>query len=216
MCALTILSGVQKCFFVLFSLCVLVFTVTLPEDTHAGFASRFSFSLGEEYNDNIFFSKDKDHDFLTSFTPTLTFLYSPPGQKDFPFRASIGSTLQIFARNSDQNNFGDNAFIDAGYTYRYSPRLSFELSETLRIVGLTRTAGSGVATLGTGGKQLINNLSVIGTFLYAPKITITGGLDGNYQSFLDARVVGARSWRGARAMSRESWTSPASSCLGTA
>jgi len=174
---------VRKHFFWFLPLFLLA--LILAKDTEARFASHFSLSASEEYNDNIFFSKEKDHDFVTSFTPSLTFLYAPPGQKDFPFRASIGSAVLIFARNSDQNNFGDNTTIDAGYTYRYSPRLSFNLSETLRAVGLTRTAGSDVATLGTGGKQLINDFSVKGTFLYAPKITITGGLDGNYQSFMD-------------------------------
>jgi len=185
MLALTISSGVRKCFFVLFFLCVLVSTHTLPKDTHAGFVSRFSLSLGEEYNDNIFFSERKNHDFITSLSPTLTFLYAPPGQKDFPFRASIGSALQKYVRNSDQDNFGDNTFIDAGYTYRYSPRLSFELNETLRRVGDTRTGASEFVDLGTGGAQLNNYFSIDGTFLYAPKITITGGLAGSYQSFLD-------------------------------
>ncbi len=183
--ALTISSGVQKCFVVLFSLCVLVSTVTLPEDTHARFASRFSLSATEEYNDNIFFSKEKDHDFVTSITPTLTFLYAPPGQKDFPLTASISSAVQIFARNSDRNNIGKVISFDAGYSYRYSPRLSFEINETLRRIGETRTQGSDIAQLGTGGDQLSNRFSVDGTFLYTPKITFTGGFAGSYQSFLD-------------------------------
>jgi len=183
--ALTISSGVQKCFFVLFSLCVLVSTVTIPEDTHARFASRFSLSATEEYNDNIFFSKEKDHDFLTSFTPALTFLYAPPGQRDFPLTASISSAVQIFARNSDRNNLGEVISFDAGYSYRYSPRLSFKINETLRRIGETRTRGSDIAQLGTGGDQLSNRFSVDGTFLYAPKITFTGGFSGRVRSFLD-------------------------------
>jgi len=157
----------------------------LAKDAEGRFASRFSLSATEEYNDNIFFTKEKDQDFVTSITPTLTFLYAPPGQKDFPFRASIGSALQVFARNSDQNNFGDNTFIDAGYTYRYSPRLSFEINETLQRIGETRTRGSDIAQLGTGGDQLSNLLSADGKFLYTPKITFTGGFSGRVQSFLD-------------------------------
>jgi len=183
--ALTISSGVQKCFFVLFFFCVLVSTVTLPEDTHAGFASRFSLSLKEEYNDNIFFEEKKIHDFLTTISPALNFLYAPPGQKAFPITARISTSGQFFARNSDRNNFGETVSLDVDYTYRYSPRLSFQLSETLRRVGETRTTGSDFATLGTGGEQLVNIFSVDGTFLYAPKITFTGGFRGRYQSFLD-------------------------------
>ncbi len=174
---------VRKHFFWFLPLFLL--SLILATNAEARFASRFSLSATEEYNDNIFFSKEKDHDFVTSITPTLTFLYAPPGQKDFPFRASIGSALQIFARNRDQNNFGDNTFIDAGYTYRYSPRLSFELNETLRRVGDTRTGASEFVDLGTGGAQLNNDFSIDGTFLYAPKITFTGGFAGSYQSFLD-------------------------------
>ena len=183
--AIDILSRglVRKHFFWFLPLFLLA--LILAKNAEARFASRFSLSATEEYNDNIFFTKEKDQDFVTSITPTLTFLYAPPGQKDFPFRASIGSALQVFARNSDQNNFGDNTFIDAGYTYRYSPRLSFEINETLRRIGETRTQGSDIAQLGTGGDQLSNRFSVDGTFLYTPKITFTGGFAGSYQSFLD-------------------------------
>ncbi len=182
--AIDILSRglVRKHFF--WFLLLFLLSLILATNAEARFASRFSLSATEEYNDNIFFSKEKDYDFVTSITPTLTFLYAPPGQKDFPFRASIGSALQIFARNSDQNNFGDNTFIDAGYTYRYSPRLSFELNETLRRVGDTRTGASEFVDLGTGGEQLTNNFSVDGTFLYAPKITFTGGFSLSVQNFL--------------------------------
>ena len=174
---------VRKPFFWFLPLFLL--SLILATNAEARFASRFSLSATEEYSDNIFFSKDKDHDFLTSFTPALTFLYAPPGQRDFPLTASISSTVQIFARNSDQNNFGDNILIDAGYTYRYSPRLSFDIKENLRRIGETRTQGSNFSELGTGGDQLSNRFSVDGKFLYTPKITFTGGFSGRVQSFLD-------------------------------
>jgi len=183
--AIDILSRglVRKHFF--WFLLLFLLSLILATNAEARFASRFSLSATEEYNDNIFFTKEKDQDFVTSITPTLTFLYAPPGQKDFPFRASIGSALQVFARNSDQNNFGDNIFIDAGYTYRYSPRLSFDIKESLRRIGETRTQGSNFSELGTGGDQLSNRFSFDGKFLYTPKITFTGGFSGRVQSFLD-------------------------------
>ena len=183
--AIDILSRglVRKPFFWFLPLFLLA--LILAKNAEARFASRFSLSATEEYNDNIFFTKEKDQDFVTSITPTLTFLYAPPGQKDFPFRASIGSALQVFARNSDRNNLGEVISFDAGYSYRYSPRLSFELTETLRRIGETRTQGSDIAQLGTGGDQLSNRFSVDGKFLYTPKITFTGGFSGRVRSFLD-------------------------------
>jgi len=44
------------------------------------FASQFSLTVGEGYSDNIFFTKQKEHDFATIIVPTLLFLYAPEGQ----------------------------------------------------------------------------------------------------------------------------------------
>jgi hypothetical protein len=41
----------------------------VPTVGPAAWASRFSLSLREEYNDNIFFTTDKEHDFITVITP---------------------------------------------------------------------------------------------------------------------------------------------------
>ena len=211
--ALTISSGVQKCFFVLFSLCVLVSTLTLPKDTHAGFASRFSFSLGEEYNDNIFFLEKKTHDFITNLTPAFSLFYLPSPGNPPTFTASISSPGQIFARQSELNNFGDNFSFNTGYTYLYSPRLTFHLSDTLQRVGETRTGGStaqatrqapslptqfptsggtvslpvsqGAADLVSRGDTITNFISARTQFLYAPNITLTGGYSAAYEAFLD-------------------------------
>ena len=37
----------------------------------------------------------------------------------------------IFARHSELNNFGDNWGLNGGYTYQYSPDLSFSVSDVL-------------------------------------------------------------------------------------
>ncbi len=210
---LTISSGVQKCFFVFFSLCVLVSTVTLSEDTHAGFASRFSFSLGEEYNDNIFFLEKKTHDFVTNITPTLNLFYLPSPGGPSTFKSSITSPGQIFARQSELNNFGDNVSLNTGYTYLYSPRLTFHLSDSLQRIGETRTSGStaqatqqvpslptqfpspgGTASLPASqsagdlvsrGDTIANFISARTTFLYAPNISLTGGYSAAHKAFLD-------------------------------
>ena len=59
---------------------LVLISLVLPANSWAAFASQFSFGVGEEYNDNIFFSKQKDHDFISTFLPTLSFFYAPAGQ----------------------------------------------------------------------------------------------------------------------------------------
>ena len=60
-----------------FAAFVLIFSVFLCEIAEAQFASQFSLSLGEEYNDNIFFTKQREHDFITQIIPTFTFQFRP-------------------------------------------------------------------------------------------------------------------------------------------
>src|SRR5689334_24859754 len=86
---------------------------SFPSSLWAAFASQFSFTTGEEYNDNIFFSKDKEHDFITFFTPTLTLLYAPEGQVIPTLYAEVSPSYQIYARNSNLNNF-DNVSAKIG------------------------------------------------------------------------------------------------------
>jgi hypothetical protein len=192
------------------SLIFIVFiAVLLPVRGEARFASQFSLSVGEEYNDNIFFLKQREHDFITHITPTLTLLYQPASQLSPTFRFDISPTGQIFARHSEENNFGENLRLGGGYNYNYSPRLSFHLTDTLQLQGDTRTAGVGEGgilqlprtptappapgltrsqSLGdfiSNGRTLANRFAVGGRYLYAPDITIGGEYNTGYTSFLD-------------------------------
>src|SRR5215467_9712850 len=122
------------------SLFALLIAFSPPSAVWGAFATQFSLTGGEEYNDNIFFSQsNRDHDFITFFTPTLTLLHAPEGQVAPTLTANISPTGQIYARNSNLNNF-DNVFANGGYSYVYSPRLSFYFSDTLQRWGQTRTA----------------------------------------------------------------------------
>src|ERR1044071_8060845 len=98
---------------------VLVFTLTLPSNVWAAFASQFSFSVGEQYNDNIFFEKKKEHDFVTVITPTLHLYYAPTGQGAPTANLNISPTGLIYARHSDLNDFGftDTSAITGGHTF---------------------------------------------------------------------------------------------------
>src|ERR1044071_5726539 len=127
----------------LFLLAVL-FTLSVPSYLWAAFASQFSFSTGEEYNDNVFFSKTREHDFITFFIPSLTLLYAPEGQVTPTLNVNVSPSYQLYARNSDLNNF-DNTAANGSYTYQYSPQLNFNLSDTFQHQGKTRTTG--LATL---------------------------------------------------------------------
>jgi len=192
---------------------VLALTLVLPSSVWAAFASQFSFSVGEQYNDNIFFEKKKEHDFVTVITPTLHLYYAPTGQGAPTANLNISPTGLIYARHSDLNDFGfgDTSEINGGYTYFYSPRLTFNFSESFQSLGNTRLQSGfpGFQTPLTptapppvggpipqdhsqnlkdfiGGKQLSNNASFQGNFLYRPDISFTGGYRNTFVKFLDA------------------------------
>src|SRR5688572_18081892 len=95
-----------------------VFSFACPANGWAASASQFSLLAGEQYSDNIFFSKNKEHDFVATFTPTLTLLYAAQGEVVPTLNLNISSSGEIYARHSDLNNFGDNVSVRGGYTYR--------------------------------------------------------------------------------------------------
>jgi hypothetical protein len=182
-----------------------------PSSLWAAFASQFSLLVGEQYSDNIFFSKDKEHDFVSIVTPTLTLLYAPPGQVAPTLNLNISSSGELYARHSDLNNFGDNININGGYTYQYSPRLNFYLSNVLQRQGPTRLGGLGgfgfpsgptspppvggtpppsssqnLKDLISAGDQLSNSFSLQGSFLYRPDISFNAGYTNTFTKFIDA------------------------------
>ena len=180
---------------------------------YGAFASRFSLSAGEGYDDNIFFRKAKEHDFITTITPTLSLFYAPPAQTVPTLNLNIGTSGQVFANHSELNNIGDNVSVNGGYTYRYSPRLNFHISESFQRFGDTRIPGlpedglvqpppTPTAPPPTGGtvpspvdqrlkdfisrgSQITNHVSLHGSFLYRPDVSFTGSYANTYTSFLD-------------------------------
>jgi hypothetical protein len=185
----------------------LVLSLWLPSPVWAAFASQFSLSVGEQYNDNIFFAKKKEHDFITIITPTLHLYYAPTGQAEPTLNLNISPSGQIYARHSELNDFGDNASVNGGYTYQYSPRLTFNLSDTFQRQGQTRTPGVSdpfqvplTPTTGppglpgpgqnlndfiSSGDQLNNYFGFQGNFLYRPDLSISGGYTNTYTKFID-------------------------------
>ncbi len=186
-------------------LCTLVLSVR----TEAQLASQFSLSIGEEYNDNIFFSKQKEHDFITQITPNFSITYQPPVARASTLTLNIAPTAQIFARHTERNNFGRNLTISGDYSYPFSPRLTFTVAESLRLQGVTRTVGVGAnsgnplpstptappsPTLTTAQNlgnfisnrnTLSNNFAIQGNYLFAPNINFSGGYSNGYTRFID-------------------------------
>ena len=202
-------------------LVILISLVLLPTSSWAAFASQFSLGVGEEYNDNIFFSKQKDHDFISTLLPTLSFFYAPAGQIEPTATLSIGATGELYARHSELNNFGKNISVQGAYAYRYSPQLSFDFADNFQRQGPTRTGGFGFGQplqLQTGpttpgsdvtksqdlkdfisqGDQVTNSFGVNGSYLYRPDVSFTGFYQNTVAQFLDAggtevsHTIGAR------------------------
>jgi hypothetical protein len=179
----------------------------------ARFAIKFSPTLGELYTDNIFYTKDKEHDFVTTITPTFSILYAPEGQTAPIFNLNISPSALIFARHSELNNFGDNFALNGGYTYQYSPQLTFFVSDVLGRQGpyrlgtqgliqggfrlpnpptsppptggtLPEQANQNLANFTSGGSQFWNNFNFQGTYLYRPDVRFTGGYANNFVNYL--------------------------------
>ena len=132
----------------LLQICSLMSVLFLLKDAEARFVSQFSLAVGEEYNDNIFFEENKDHDFVTYMIPTFTFIYQPSSQNAPTFIADLSPAAEIYARHSELNNFGKDLGLNVAYFYQYSPRMTFSLRDRLQRRGEGRTGFGG---FGTGG-----------------------------------------------------------------
>ena len=180
--------------------------VILPRNALAAFASQFSFTVGEEYNDNIFFTRPKDGDFITYFAPTLSLFYAPTGQTRPTFTTDFTPIGQVFAIHNRETNFADNLRFNTAYTYNYSSRLIFQAANTLRRLGDTRTGITEGLVSGwspteggvpppptfqdlgnftTGGEQLSNQLALGTRYAYSDNISFTGNYTFDYTSFID-------------------------------
>jgi hypothetical protein len=130
--------------------------------------------------------------------PTLNLNISPSGH--------------VYARHGELNSFGDNAAINGGYAYQYSPRLTFNFSERFQRQGQTRTAGfdgaqqtpltpttpfpqgaavpsgssQNLRNFVSRGDQLSNEFAFQGNFLFRPDMSFTGGYSNTYAKFLSA------------------------------
>jgi len=190
-------------------LAALLFAGVLANDKAAAAVySGFSLGTGEEYNDNIYFrtqsGKNNINDWITHIVPTFSLLYATPGDPTPVLTATLSPEGQIYAHNSNLDNFADNIAFNSAYTYKFSPNLNFNFIDNLRRRGVTRTIGldamgpppqlpttpTDLPTLGSfiplpliqdveslvsKGRSITNNFSVQPVYLYSPVLTFTGG-----------------------------------------
>lgn len=184
----------------------------LPNHAWGAFASQFSLTLGEAYSDNIFFTKQKEHDFATIIVPTFSLLYAPEGQVTPTLSLSFSPIGQIFARHSELSSFGETFLFRGAYNYRHSPQLNFYLSNNLQRLGETRIvdltnegffqvprpaapplpsaetvpgSARNLSNFITGGDQITNFFSLQGSYLYRPDVSFGGGYTNTYTNFID-------------------------------
>ena len=190
------------------------FFVVVPHQVWAALASQFSFSTGEEYSDNIFFEKNKQSDFVTIFTPTLSLYYAPTGVVEPTLNLNISPSGRIYADHPELNSFGfaDGGRVGGGYSYQYSPRMTFNFSDYFQHQGqsrlnagvgstnqtpLTPTAPFSVATPSpkspsqnlnnfTSGDQLGNTFAFQGNLQVRPDLNFMGGYSNSFSKFISA------------------------------
>jgi hypothetical protein len=190
------------------------FFILLPHQVWAALASQFSLSVGEQYSDNIFFSKNKQGDFVTVFTPTLSLYYAPTGAAEPTLNLNISPSGRIYADHPELNSFGfaDGGKVGGGYSYQYSPRLTFNLSESFQHQGQSRLNAGGGSTNQTpltpttpfsvatpvqanpsqnlnnflGGDQLSNTFAFQGNLQVRPDLSFMGGYSNSFSKFISA------------------------------
>lgn len=85
-----------------------------------------SLTLAERYDDNLFgTAHDRQSDFITEITPGLVLSYEG---EQFTLGASVSATGEIYADNSDLNNFGENRTAALTLGYRPNERLTLRLA----------------------------------------------------------------------------------------
>jgi opacity protein-like surface antigen len=87
-----------------------------------------SFTLSEEYNDNVFLdNSNRQSDFITGFTPGIAITYERP---TYRLAAGYNFTAELFARETNESHAFDrqNFFLDTAW--KVDPFLTLSLTDT--------------------------------------------------------------------------------------
>jgi hypothetical protein len=102
-------------------------------------------SVGEQYNDNIFFDATHREDYVTTVSPGLTLNYQSPRTTTF---LSGSTTAAWFARHTQQDRTFDSQFGTLGMSYDASPRLTLTVNDGVTHLHQTRTSFGAPAVTG--------------------------------------------------------------------
>jgi hypothetical protein len=102
-------------------------------------------SVGEQYNDNIFFDTTHREDYVTTVSPGLTLNYRSPRATTF---LSGSTTSTWFARHTQQDQTFDSQYGTLGTSYDVSPRLTLTVNDSVTHVHETRTTSGALSVPG--------------------------------------------------------------------
>src|SRR2546422_10486149 len=147
-----------------------------------------SISVSEEYNDNLFFNnQDRQRDFITGFSPTITLFVNRPS---YQVSGGYSFTAELYERESRLNNaLNRQNFFGTGL-YRATPRLTLTASEPYAVNRNTNlVASQGFAT----GRQesLCNTFGPGLTYQMTPGTSLSLGATYGLLRFKGAVTDGA-------------------------
>ena len=147
-----------------------------------------SISVSEEYNDNLFFNnQDRQRDFITGFSPTITLFINRPS---YQVNGGYSFTAELYERESPLNNaLNRQNFFGTGL-YRATPRLTLTASETYAVSRNTNlVASQGFAT---GRQESLSNTFGPGlTYQMTPGTSLSLGATYGLLRFKGAVTDGA-------------------------
>jgi hypothetical protein len=166
-----------------------------------------SIHLAEEYNDNVFFERNKTDDYITRLGVGLNLTYQTPSSTT---NVSTGIGASYFARGSDTTiDLAQAQRLSYSSIYQYSPRLSFSINDSLARVGRARDLGFVNTATTTGattdttindpsntntndvnvvlprGSALSNSFGVAASYLLSPLWTGTVSYANGVSNFTD-------------------------------
>lgn len=96
-------------------------------------------SLSEQYNDNVFFTKNPTEEYITSISIGLRLAHAGPRVSA---ALTAGNTAQIYARDTNDDDGLAAQFATVGATYALTPRLSLTAADAFNRVNRARALGS--------------------------------------------------------------------------
>jgi len=113
-----------------------------------------SFTLSEEYNDNVLLdNRNRQSDFITGFTPGINITFERP---TYRLSAGYNFTAELFARQTQENHAFDrqNFFLDT--MWRVDPQLTLYLTDTFIFSTDTNLVSS--SQVSTGRERSYSNV----------------------------------------------------------